>query len=140
MKAFSVGEIEYLEAQPIGRLATASTTGRPHVIPTGYSLNADEGVLELGALALEEHGQKRLYRRYIEVNDMVAFAVDDMVSLEPWSPRGISIRGRAEIHTEGGERLGPGFGPIWIKIVPSFVASWGIDSSGYEVLTKRLTA
>ncbi|MEO3826415.1 PPOX class F420-dependent oxidoreductase [Actinomadura sp. B10D3] len=140
MEAFTAEEIAYLKGQPVGRLATASQAGRPHVIPTTFHLNDGEGVLELGALALEEHGQKRLYVRDIEANERVAFAVDDMVSVDPWIPRGITIRGRAEIHHEGGERLGPQFGPRWIKIIPAFVASWGIETSPYDVRTRRLSA
>ena len=54
-------------------------------------------------------------------------------STDPWRSRAIEIRGRAQTVTEGGERLGPGFGPDWIRITPIRVlawVAWGFDLSG----------
>jgi pyridoxamine 5'-phosphate oxidase family protein len=43
----------------------------------------------------------------------VALVVDDLAAVDPWTPRGIEIRGRAETHGDGGQevgrRLGAGF-------------------------------
>jgi hypothetical protein len=47
-------------------------------------------------------------------------------------PRGVTVRGRAVIHPEGGERLGRGVGPIWVEIVPERVTAWGIDAVPFE--------
>jgi hypothetical protein len=41
------------------------------------------------------------------------------------------VRGRAEIHAEGGERLGPGFDSTLIVIRPTHITSWGVDSASF---------
>ena len=72
----------------------------------------------------------------------VAVVVDDLASVDPWTPRGIEIRGQAETHIDGGqqvgERVGAGFpfNPAWISIRPRRILSWGIDTDSYS-LTAR---
>ena len=61
MNAFTDKEVAYLGEQRIGRLATVDGKGRPHVVPTGFNLDADKGVLEIGAHDLPDRGQRRLY-------------------------------------------------------------------------------
>jgi pyridoxamine 5'-phosphate oxidase family protein len=51
--------------------------------------------------------------------------VDDV--LPPWRPRGIEVRGRAEVVTDGGQSLGPGFAPEMIRIWADRIRAWGID-------------
>jgi pyridoxamine 5'-phosphate oxidase family protein len=129
---FTDKETAYLSEQRIGRLATVDSKGRPHVIPTGFHLNADKGVLEIGAHNLPHRGQKRLYLKHVQANPYVAFVVDDLVTEPTWAPRGVTVRGRAQIHRQGGERLAPGFGPIWIEVTPDSISAWGIDSTPHE--------
>jgi pyridoxamine 5'-phosphate oxidase family protein len=70
--------------------------------------------------------------------------VDDLASVDPWAPRGIEIRGRAETHTEGGEevgkRLGAGFtfNRAWIRIRPRRILAWGIDSDSYSLAARNV--
>ena len=52
--------------------------------------------------------------------------MDDMVSVDPWRPRGIEVRGEAEVLSSGGEVLGPGFAPDMFRILPRRIVSWGI--------------
>jgi len=137
VSAFTEKEIAYLGEQRIGRLATVDSKGRPHVVPTGFNLDGDKGVLEIGAHDLPDRGQKRLYMIHIRANPYVAFVVDDLVTEPTWAPRGVSVRGRAQIHLEGGERLAPGFGPTWVEIVPESISAWGIDTSAYEPPNSR---
>lgn len=132
MSGFTDAETSYLSSQRIGRLATVTPAGRPHVVPAGFHFNADDGTIDIGANNLPDRGQKRGYRRNIEGDPWVAIVVDDIASTNPWTPRGVSIRGRAEIHATGGERLGPGFGPIWVRIIPTWISSWGIDAGPYD--------
>jgi len=40
-------------------------------------------------------------------------------------------------HLEGGERLAPGFGPIWVEVIPESISAWGIDTSAYEPPNSR---
>jgi pyridoxamine 5'-phosphate oxidase family protein len=120
-------EIEYLSGQRLGRLATVTLRGRAHVVPTGFRLSDDRTAIEIGGHGLSS--RRPLYLRNIEANPWVAFVVDDLVSVNPWIARGVSIRGRAEIRAEGGERLGPGFDAMSIRITPTRVTSWGLDAS-----------
>jgi len=50
----------------------------------------------------------------------------------PWTPRGIEVRGRAELHSAGGEKFGPGWDSAWIRIVPERIISWGIDGAAFS--------
>lgn len=122
---FSEKEIAYLTGQRLGRLATVTAAGRAHVVPTGFRLSEDRTAIEVGGHALA--GRRPLYLRNIETNRWVAFVVDDLASVDPWRPRGVTVRGRAEIHPEGGERLGRGFDAMFITISPTSVTSWGLD-------------
>ena len=137
MNAFTDKEMAYLREQRIGRLATVDSKGRPHVVPTGFNLDGDKGVLEIGAHDLPDRRQKRLYMIHIRANPYVAFVVDDLATEPTWAPRGVSVRGPAQIHPKGGERLAPGFGPIWVEIVPESISAWGIDTSVYEPPNSR---
>jgi pyridoxamine 5'-phosphate oxidase family protein len=69
--------------------------------------------------------------RDLHDNPHVAFVVDDLVSVDPWRPRGVEIRGRAALHGAGGEQIGPGFGAAWLEIRPDRIVSWGIDSEPF---------
>ena len=126
---FTEKEIEYLSGQRLGRLATVTAAGRAHVVPTGFRLNDERTAIEVGGHNLS--GRRPLYLRNIEANPWVAYVVDDLASVDPWTPRGVTIRGRAEIHAEGGERLGRGFDAMLITITPSSITSWGIDAAAF---------
>src|ERR1051326_8316322 len=45
--------------------ATADSKGRPHVVPTGFNIDAGKGGLEIGRHNLPDRGQKRLYLAHI---------------------------------------------------------------------------
>jgi len=137
VNAFTDKEIAYLGEQRVGRLATVDGKGRPHVVPTGFNLDADKGVLVIGAHDLPDRGQKRLYMIHIRASPCVAFVVDDLATEPTWAPRGVLVRGRAQVHPEGGQRLAPGFGPIWVEIIPESISAWGIDTSAYEPPNSR---
>jgi pyridoxamine 5'-phosphate oxidase family protein len=132
---FTDAEIEYLNSQPLGRIATVDAEGRPHVVPVGiwYDREADAVVVG-GTGGMEESKKFRDASRRPDV----AFVVDDLASVDPWSPRGIEIRGRAETHTEGGEAVGERVGAsfkfdrAWIRIRPRRILSWGIDNGSFE--------
>ncbi|MED5811216.1 pyridoxamine 5'-phosphate oxidase family protein [Mycolicibacterium sp. 050232] len=129
MALFTEKEIEYLSQQHIGRLATSGKTALPHVVPTGFHVDAETGNIKIGGHAYR--GQDRLYIRHLKGNPQAAFVVDDLVTEPTWSPRGVSIKGPVTIHDTGGEALGPGFGPRWIEITPHWVSSWGINEEPF---------
>lgn len=129
MSTFTEKEIEYLRGQRLGRLATASTDGAPHIVPVGFRLDAGAATIDIGG-----HGLSRSKKwRDLQANPRVAFAVDDLASVDPWTPRGIEIRGRAELHHEGGqERFGGGWDSAWFSIVPRRIISWGIEGPAFS--------
>lgn len=120
MSAFTDREVAYLSEQRLGRLATVGADGRPHVVPVGF--RHDAGGIHVGGHGF---GDTKKFRDALE-NPHVAFVVDDLESVDPWRPRGVEIRGRAETHTEGGDHLGPGYDDAWIRIEPTRVVSWGL--------------
>jgi pyridoxamine 5'-phosphate oxidase family protein len=134
MSAFTEGEIAYLEQQRLGRLATVGPDGMPHVVPIGFHFDPDSDAIQIGGM--EDTSATKKWRD-LHVNPQAALVVDDIVALNPPTPRGIEIRGHAEILTEGGEGLGEKiwgfrFAPAWIRITPERIVSWGIDTTGFE--------
>jgi pyridoxamine 5'-phosphate oxidase family protein len=70
--------------------------------------------------------------------------IDDLAAVNPWTPRGIEIRGRAETHTDGGEEVGKRLGasfpfnPAWIRIRPRRILAWGIETGSYELTARNV--
>ena len=116
-------QIEYLASQRLGRIATAGADRKPHVVPTSFRYNADLGTVDVGGIHVAD---TKKYRD-VQANGWAAIVVDDLVSTEPWTPRFLEIRGRAEAIPSGGEHLGPGFGGGFIRIYPDKVNSFGLD-------------
>ncbi|MGW5686057.1 pyridoxamine 5'-phosphate oxidase family protein [Nonomuraea sp. NPDC003754] len=130
---FTAAEISYLASQTFGRLATANADGRPHVVPVRFHFDMEHGAIEIGGRDLPGRGQNRRYLSDIEENPRVAFVVDDFDEM----PRGVCLHGEAKTQPEGGERLGPGFGPRWLRVMPTMVSAWGFDTPSYEPPNRR---
>jgi pyridoxamine 5'-phosphate oxidase family protein len=136
MSVFTDTEVEYLNSQPLGRIATVGPDGRPHVMPVGVFYDPDTQSVVIGG-AGDMAASKKF--RDAQRRPDVAVVVDDLAAVDPWTPRGIEVRGRAETHTDGGEevgrRLGAGFrfNPAWIRIRPRRILAWGIDGASYEL-------
>lgn len=133
MSTFTGKEIEYLRGQRLGRLATAGRDGSPHVVPVGFRLGPADEAIEIGGHAVK--GSKKW--RDLKSNPRVAFVIDDLEQIDPWTPRGLEVRGRAELHEEGGERFGPGWGAAWIRILPQRISSWGIEEPAFSASGRR---
>jgi pyridoxamine 5'-phosphate oxidase family protein len=116
-------QIEYLLSQRLGRLATAGADHKPHVVPTSFRYNPELGTIDVGGHRV---AQTKKYRD-VQANGWAAIVIDDMLSLDPWRPRMLEIRGRAEAIPNGGEHLGPGFGAAFIRIHPERVNSFGLS-------------
>ena len=125
MSVFTNEEIEYLKSQLLGRLATVGPDGQPHVVPVSFRYNAQLDTIDIGG---HDFARRKKYQD-VQRNPRVAFLVDDMVSVDPWRPRGIEVRGEAEVLSSGGEALGPGFTPDMFRIHPQRIVSWGIMGS-----------
>lgn len=127
MSRFTSAEIEYMQSQRLGRLATINAAGEPHVVPTSFRYNAELDVVDIGGHGL---GQSKKFRDILH-NSNAAFVIDDV--LPPWQPRFLEIRGRAEQVFEGGEKFGPGFAPEMIRISPRRIISFGLSAGGESV-------
>ena len=46
---FTPSEIEYLDTQPLGRIATVDASGAPRVVPTGFRYNPATGTIDLAS-------------------------------------------------------------------------------------------
>jgi pyridoxamine 5'-phosphate oxidase family protein len=138
MSMFTAAEIEYLRGQPLARLATVGADGRPQVKPVGFLLDTDADELVIGGYAGSGMATSKKFRD-VAANGFVAMVVDDVAEVDPWTPRGVEVRGRAEARTEGGAEVGKRLGapfdfdPAWILVRPTRIVSWGIDGSSYEV-------
>jgi hypothetical protein len=54
MSRFTQAEIEYLQSQRLGRLATAGPDGRPHVVPVGFRYNPELELCQSGKYAKDQ--------------------------------------------------------------------------------------
>ena len=108
---FSEKESTCLKEQRLGRIATVSSNMQPHVVPVAFEF--DGSYLYFGGWNLKNS----LKFRNILQNNKVAFVVDDLVSVNPWTPRGVEIKGIAEILR----------GKDYVKIVPFKKSSWGFE-------------
>ena len=121
MNVFTPAEIAYLQDQLLGRLATVGPDGQPHAVPVSFRYNAQLDTIDIGG---HDFARRKKYRD-VQRNPRVAFLVDDMVSVDPWRPRGIEVRGEAETLSSGGETLGPGFAPEMFRIRPRELVAHG---------------
>ena len=123
MTVLTNAQIEYLSGQLLGRRATAGFDDKPHVVPTSFRYNSELGTLDIGGL----HMATTKKYRDVQANTWAAIVVDDLVSTDPWQPRMLEIRGRAEAVASGRAHLGPRFGEAFIRIYPEKVNSFGIE-------------
>jgi len=126
-------ELEYLRSQRLGRLATVDGDGAPQNNPVGFFINEATGQVLIGGFDL---AKSRKFRN-LNANPNVAFVVDDLASVNPWTPRGIEMRGRAEGLTDA-EPPVPGFSRELICITPEWIGSWGLEpGSSYRMQIRR---
>ena len=110
MSGFTQKEVEYLTEQRLGRLATVSASGRPHVVPVGFRVDPELGVVDIRG---RDMGRTKKFRDVAQTG-RVAFVVDDV--LPPWRARIVEVHGRAEV-----------LGDESIRIFPERIVGWGID-------------
>jgi pyridoxamine 5'-phosphate oxidase family protein len=98
---FSPAEAEFLRAQRVGRLATVSPRGWPHVVPVAYQL------LDDGAFEFDADGAKL---RNLTAEPRAALVVDAM-----GPKRGVSLQGTTRV-----------IGPERVRLDPEHHTSWGL--------------
>jgi pyridoxamine 5'-phosphate oxidase family protein len=113
LSAFTPRELDYLRAERrLGRIATVGKNGVPHVAPVGWRYNTEYDAIEVGGRDL---ARTKKYRD-VEATGRAAIVIDDLASTDPWRPRGVEVRGRAQALDE----------PTIIRIHPERIVSWGL--------------
>ena len=134
MSAFTDAEIEFLNSQRLGRLATVGADDMPHVAPVAVFYDPEDDVLVIGANV--EFGEAVMVKskkfRDAQRRPKVAVVIDAP------SPLILEVRGVAETHLDGGgdvsRRLGAPFrfAPAWIGIRPRRIVAMGINGAAFE--------
>ena len=115
MSVFSDAELTYLQGERrLARLATVGRDGTPHVVPVGWSYNSALDTIDIGGRSLERTKKYRDVSR----SGRAAVVIDDLASINPWRPRAVEIRGRAEALGQPA--------PL-IRIHPERIVSWGLE-------------
>jgi pyridoxamine 5'-phosphate oxidase family protein len=115
MSVFREAELRYLAGgRQLGRIATVGADGTPHVVPVTWIYNAARDTIDVGGHELEQSKKFRDVAR----TGRAAIVIDDLASTDPWSPRGIEVRGRGEAIA---------LPTPLIRIHPARIVSWGIE-------------
>jgi len=115
LSVFTDAELRYLTGgRQLGRLATVGADGTPHVVPVAWIYNAARDTIDIGGSELERTKKFRDVAR----GGRAAIVVDDLASTDPWRPRGIEVRGRAEALT---------LPTPLIRIHPERIVTWGLE-------------
>jgi pyridoxamine 5'-phosphate oxidase family protein len=125
-------ERAYLRSQPLGRLATVDASGAPQNNPIGVFLDEETGDIVVGGHAM---GATRKFRN-LQANAQVALVIDDLVSTDPWTVRGLEIRGTAVALSDVDPPVSFMSREI-IRITPTWVTAWGLDPDVQGRQTRR---
>ncbi len=139
MVQLSEAQARWLTRSPVGRLATASASGAPHVIPVCFAFDGQViySVLDQKPKSAPLIRLRRV--RNIQANPQVSLVVDHYE--DDWQRLGyLLITGRAEVLLDGDERveavrllrekyhqyrtMDVDANPV-IKIVPDRIIGWG---------------
>jgi pyridoxamine 5'-phosphate oxidase family protein len=134
MSHFTDNEIAYLNSQRLGRLATLSAAGEPHVVPVGFRYNPGTDTIDIPGYGM---GKSKKFRD-VGRDGRVAFVVDDVP--QPGQVRGVEVRGRAEALQTGGNVDVPNRDPHMIRIHPTRIVGWGIDTDPYHPNSRSVSA
>ena len=132
---FTPKEIEYMNSQHLGRLATVNPEGKPQIAPVGFRYNPELDAIEIGGHDVSK--TKKFHN--IQKNSQVAFVIDDV--LPPWQPRGVEIRGTAETLSTGGKAA---FGHLYeaddalIRIKPEQIIGWGLEEGARQANNRKV--
>ena len=123
MSVFTGKELEHLAEQRLGRIATVGPDGQPHVVPTSFRYNAEHDAIDVGGMRMSSTKKTR----DVERTGRASIVIDDV--LPPWQPRMIEVRGTAAVIPSGGKAIMERFEDTIVRIQPTRIISFGIDSA-----------
>jgi pyridoxamine 5'-phosphate oxidase family protein len=85
------------------------------VVPVGFRYEPAHDSIDVHGHDLE---RTKKYRD-VERTGRASIVIDDLASTDPWRPRGVEVRGRAEVVSSPR--------PL-IRIHPERIMSWGLDA------------
>ncbi len=122
---FTSQELSYLHgARRLGRIATVGEDGTPHVVPVGWTHNSECDTIDVSGNDLAT--TKKF--RDVERSGRAAIVIDDLASTNPFRPRAIEVRGRAEAITHP---------QAVIRVHPERIISWGLEPQRHARTVKR---
>ena len=121
--AFTDEEIAYLKSQRLTRLATVDGDGQPDVVPVGFEY--DGTFFYIGGM---DPVRTRKFRNVESGQTKVALVIDDLVSMDPWTPRYQRVYGTAELL----ERQGQFGNAPYMRITPTTSWSFNLDGQGFN--------
>ena len=140
MSTFTDAEIDFLNSERLGRLATVGADDMPHVAPVAVFYDPEAEALVIGAN--RQFGEAVMVKskkfRDAQRHPKVA------VVLDAPAPRILEVRGEAETLLEGGEAAGRrigapfDFAAAWILIRPRRVVSVGINGDGFVTSARNV--
>jgi pyridoxamine 5'-phosphate oxidase family protein len=116
MGVFTAAEISYLKSQRMARIATSSATAQPDVAAVTFGIDGDDIVT--GGYDIT----KTVRYGNLLKNPRAVIVIDDLATVDPWSPRGVKVRGSATIEESGGS--------LRIRITPEVIWTWGLGTEG----------
>jgi pyridoxamine 5'-phosphate oxidase family protein len=129
MSTFTDAEIEFLNSQRLGRLATVGADGMPHVVPVAVFYDPEAEALVIGANVAFGEVVMTSSKKFRDAQRRPKVAV----VIDAPSPRILEVRGEAETHLEGGEDVGKRLGapfrfsPAWIRVRPRRIVALGVN-------------
>ena len=114
MAVFTDDQRAFLGGQRIARLATANLEGTP----SRRSVSSSTVTSSCPAGSI---WPKTIRYRHLQTNPIATIVIDDLASVDPWTPRGVKARGPAEL-TQRAD------GSWIVRITPKTVWSWGINA------------
>lgn len=114
-------------------MASVSPKGQPEVSPVGFEW--DGKYFYVGTHDPKFFPMTQRVKNVSRGNARVSLVVDDLVSVDPWTVRGLKVIGKAEIVEHKGI-FGPG---KYLRITPRVSVSWGIEEKKEGQWTSRKT-
>jgi pyridoxamine 5'-phosphate oxidase family protein len=133
-EVFTSDELDYLRGQRLARLATMAPDGTLQNNPVAFFVHASAGTVDVGGGRLL---RTRKFRN-VQTHPQVALVIDDLETIDPWRPRCLEIRGRAEALPDA-DPPARGFGPGVIRIHPEVVFSFGINPDSARMTKREVT-